>query len=135
TKAMVASAQAAQLARRAAEYGVDIGGPVQVDMKRVKARKDAIAGKSRNGVEQWVHGLEGAQVFRSHARFRSRDCIALDDGSLLQAPRIFINVGGRAAVPAIPGIDDVPFLTNSGMMEVDFVPEHLVIIGGSYIGL
>ena len=134
TKAMVASAYAAQLARRAAEYGVDIGGAVQVDMKRVKDRKDAISRKSSQGVEQWLRGLGGGAVFQGHARFEGPTRVRVND-TVLEAKRIFINVGARAAVPPIPGIDKVPFLTNSGMMEVDFVPEHLVIIGGSYIGL
>ena len=135
TKAMVASAYAANLARRAPEYGVDVGGTVAVDMKRVKARKDAIAAKSRNGVEQWMRGLDGVTVFHAHARFLGPTSVAIDDGTVLEAARIFINVGGRAAVPDLPGVDDVPFFTNSGMMEVDFLPEHLVIVGGSYIGL
>jgi pyruvate/2-oxoglutarate dehydrogenase complex dihydrolipoamide dehydrogenase (E3) component len=135
TKAMVASAYAARLARRAAEYGVDIAGPVTVDMKRVKARKDAIAGKSSGSVERWMRGLARATVFHAHARFLDPTHIGLDDGTVLEAPRIFINVGGRAAVPDLPGIGEVPFLTNTGMMEVDFVPEHLVVVGGSYIGL
>jgi pyruvate/2-oxoglutarate dehydrogenase complex dihydrolipoamide dehydrogenase (E3) component len=135
TKAMVASAYAARLARRGADFGVDIEGAIAVDMKRVKARKDAIAGKSRDGVEHWMEGLEGVTVFRGHARFTGPDRITLDDGTVLEAQQLFINVGGRAAVPDIPGLADVPFLTNAGMMEVDFLPEHLVVVGGSYIGL
>ena len=135
TKAMVASAYAANLARRGPEFGVDVGGPVVVDMKRVKTRKDAIAAKSRESVERWMRGLDGVTVFHAHARFSGRNSVALDEGTTLEAARIFINVGGRAAVPDLPGVADVPFLTNSGMMEVDFLPEHLVIVGGSYIGL
>ena len=135
TKAMVASAHAAHLARRGAEYGVRVAGPVHVDMRQVKARKDAIAGKSRSGVEAWVRGLPGGTVFQAHARFESATRMRLDDGTLLEAERIFLDVGGRATVPPLPGLDTVPFLTNSSMMDVDFLPEHLVIIGGSYIGL
>jgi pyruvate/2-oxoglutarate dehydrogenase complex dihydrolipoamide dehydrogenase (E3) component len=134
TKAMVASAYAAQLARRAGDYGVDIGGAVAVDMKRVKARKDAIARASSEGVEQWVRALGGAAVYQGHARFESPTRVRVHD-TLLEAGHIFINVGARASVPPLPGVDQVPFLTNSGMMELDRVPEHLVIIGGSYIGL
>ena len=135
TKAMVASAYAAHLARRGAEYGVRVPGPVQVDMRQVKARKDAIAGQSSRGVEDWVRGLPNVTAFHAHARFEAAGCMRLDDGTGLEADRIFLDVGGRAAVPSMPGIDAAPFLTNSSMMDVDFVPEHLVVIGGSYIGL
>jgi len=135
TKAMVASAYAAHLARRGEEYGVRVPGAVQVDMRAVKARKDAITGKSRDGVESWVRGLPGATVFQAHARFEAATRMRLDDGTRLEAERIFLDVGGRAAVPPLPGVDTVPFLTNASMMDVDCRPEHLVIIGGSYIGL
>jgi len=134
TKTLIASAYAAQLARRAAEYGVTIGGPVAVDMKQVKARKDAISGRSSNGVERWVRGLENVTVYQGHARFESAHSVRVN-GELLQADQIFVNVGGRALVPPMPGLDQVQYLTNSSMMDVDFLPEHLVIIGGSYIGL
>ncbi|WP_019451441.1 FAD-containing oxidoreductase [Cupriavidus sp. BIS7] len=134
TKTLIASAYAAQLARRAAEYGVTIGGPVAVDMKQVKARKDKISGRSGNGVEQWMRGLENVTVYQGHARFESAHGVQVN-GELLEADRIYVNVGGRALVPPMPGLDQVPYLTNSGMMDVDFLPEHLIIIGGSYIGL
>jgi pyruvate/2-oxoglutarate dehydrogenase complex dihydrolipoamide dehydrogenase (E3) component len=133
TKAMVASAYAARIARRAAEYGVDAG-PVTVDMKAVKARKDAISASSRTGVERWLKGMANCTVYEGHARFESPDRIRIGE-DLLTASRIFINVGGRAVVPDMPGVDQVPFLTNSSMMSVDTLPEHLVIVGGSYIGL
>ncbi|EON20652.1 mercuric reductase [Cupriavidus necator] len=134
TKTLIASAYAAQLARRAAEYGVTIGGPVAVDMKQVKARKDEISGRSSNGVEQWMRGQENVTVYQGHARFESAHSVRVN-GELLEADRIFVNVGGRALVPPMPGLDQVPYLTNSSMMEVDFLPEHLIIVGGSYIGL
>jgi len=134
TKALVASAYAAHLARRAADYGVDIGGAIEVDMRRVKARKDQISGKSRVNVEHWLKGLERCTVLEGHARFESADTVRVGD-RLLSAERIFINVGGRAFIPSMPGLDQVDFLTNSTMMDVDFLPEHLIIIGGSYIGL
>ena len=134
TKTLVASAYAAHLARRGADYGVAIGGKVQIDMKRVKARKDEVAGRSNRGVEQWLRGLRNCTVMQGHARFESSSNVRVND-DLLEADKIFINVGGRAAVPSMPGINDVPFLTNSSMMDVDFVPEHLIIVGGSYIGL
>lgn len=134
TKMLVASAYAAQLARRARDYGVSTGGQVQIDMKRVKARKDEIAGRSNKGVEEWVRGLKNGAVYHGHARFESARAVRVND-DLLEAERIFINVGGRALVPRMPGLDQVPYLTNSSMMDVDFLPEHLIIIGGSYIGL
>jgi pyruvate/2-oxoglutarate dehydrogenase complex dihydrolipoamide dehydrogenase (E3) component len=134
TKTMVASAYAAQLARRAAEYGVNTGGSVSVDMKKVKARKDEISGKSNSGVEDLVRSIKTGTVYQGHARFESAHEISVGS-ERLSADRIFINVGGRAAIPAIPGLDQVPYLTNSSIMEVDFLPRHLLILGGSYIGL
>jgi len=134
TKTMVASAYAAQMARRAAEYGVNIGGPVTVDMKRVKARKDAVSGKSRSGVESWLRGTKNLQVYQGQARFESAHEISVGP-ERLRAEQIFINVGGRAVVPSMPGIDQTPYLTNSSMMDVDFLPRHVVIVGGSYVGL
>ena len=134
TKTLVASAYAAYLARRAGDYGVTIGGPVGVDMKAVKARKDAVAGASRRGVERSLKTLEGCTVYEGHARFVGTKKVAVD-GVVLDADRIFINVGGRALAPSIPGLDQVPYLTNSSMMDVDFLPQHLIVLGGSYIGL
>jgi pyruvate/2-oxoglutarate dehydrogenase complex dihydrolipoamide dehydrogenase (E3) component len=133
TKAMVASAYAAQLARRADEFGVGVGG-VAVDMARVKARKDTIAGESRAGVERSLRTLERCTVYQGHARFEAPHEVVVGDDRLT-AERIFINVGGRAAVPEMPGVHSVPFLTNSSMMEVDFLPGHLIVVGGSYVGL
>jgi len=134
TKTLVASAYAAHVARRGAEYGFDVNGDVRVDMKRVKARKDKISGRSSKGVEEWLRGLKNCTVIQGHARFQSPHAVVVND-EVLQADKIFINVGGRASVPDMPGIHDVPFLNNSSMMNVDFLPEHLVIVGGSYIGL
>jgi pyruvate/2-oxoglutarate dehydrogenase complex dihydrolipoamide dehydrogenase (E3) component len=134
TKTLVASAYVAHLARRATEYGVTIGGQIQVDMKRVKARKDEIAGRSMHGVENWMRGLSDVTVYQGHARFESQRTVRVN-GELLEADRIFINVGGRASVPKMPGLDQVRYLTNSSMMDVDYLPEHLIIVGGSYIGL
>jgi pyruvate/2-oxoglutarate dehydrogenase complex dihydrolipoamide dehydrogenase (E3) component len=134
TKAMVASAYAAHLARRAAEYGVTIGGAVSVDMKAIKARKDAISGVSKRGVESYLKSLEGCSVYEGEARFLSANEVLIGD-QVLTAEHVFVNVGGRALVPAIPGLDQVDYLTNSSMMDVDFLPRHLVVIGGSYVGL
>ena len=134
TKTLVASAYAAQLARRAADYGVAIDGPVSVDMKRVKARKDEIAGRSNKGVESWLRGMKNCTVYQGHARFESPRTVRVNE-EILETEKIFINVGGRALVPSMPGLDQVSYFTNSTMMEVDFLPEHLIIVGGSYIGL
>ena len=134
TKTLVASAYAVHVARRGAEYGFDVTGDVRVDMKRVKARKDDVSGRSNRGVEEWLRGLNNCTVIQGHARFQSSHTVLVND-EVLQANKLFINVGGRSSVPAMPGFQDVPFLTNSSMMDVDFLPEHLVIVGGSYIGL
>jgi len=134
TKTMVASAYAARMARRAAEYGVGIGGSIAVDMKRVKARKDAISGQSRTSVESMLKGMENCTVYEGQAHLESAHDVSVGSARLT-ADRIFINVGARAIVPQMPGLDQVPFLTNSSMMAVDFLPPHLVIVGGSYIGL
>jgi pyruvate/2-oxoglutarate dehydrogenase complex dihydrolipoamide dehydrogenase (E3) component len=134
TKTLVASAYAAHLAHRAADYGVTIGGAVGVDMKAVKARKDAIALASRHGVERSLKTLKGCTVYEGHARFVADKKVAVN-GVELGADRIFLNVGARASIPPIPGLDQVSYLTNSSMMDIDFLPPHLIILGGSYVGL
>ena len=134
TKTLVASARAAHVARRAGEYGVIIGSPITVDMKKVKARKDAVVRSSNEGVEQWLKGTKNLTVYQGHARFEAAHRVRVGD-DILEAEKIFINVGGRAAAPTLPGHDQVSSFNNSTMMEVDFVPEHLIVIGGSYIGL
>ncbi len=134
TKTLVASAYAAHLARRAADYGVTIGGPVGVDMKAVKARKDAVVRASRKGVERSLKTLKGCTVYEGHARFVGPKEVEVGD-EVLRADKIFINVGARALVPPMPGLDQVPYLTNSSMMDVDFLPPHLIVLGGSYVGL
>jgi pyruvate/2-oxoglutarate dehydrogenase complex dihydrolipoamide dehydrogenase (E3) component len=131
TKAMVASAYAAQLARRAAEYGVRVSAPV-VDLAAVMARKDAIVARSSGGVEKWVE--KSAKVYRGHARFTGPDAVQVN-GETLSAARIFLNVGGRPLVPDMPGLAEVAYLTNQQMMTLASLPEHLVVVGGSYIGL
>ena len=134
TKTLVASARAARIARRGAEYGVTIDGDIAVDMKKVKARKDAIVARSNQGVENWMRGLDNCTVYEGHARFDGPRAVTVGNHAL-EAETIFINVGGRASTPAIPGLDKVPFLNNSRMMEVDFLPDHLMVLGGGYIGL
>jgi pyruvate/2-oxoglutarate dehydrogenase complex dihydrolipoamide dehydrogenase (E3) component len=134
TKTLVASAYAAHVIRRAADYGLRMDGAVKVDMKAVKARKDAIVASSRDGLEQSLKALEGCTVYEGHGRFIADKKVAVN-GSELDADHVFLNVGARAAIPSIAGLDSVPYLTNSSMMEIDFVPAHLIILGGSYVGL
>ncbi|RUW75554.1 FAD-containing oxidoreductase, partial [Mesorhizobium sp. M4B.F.Ca.ET.049.02.1.2] len=134
TKTMVASAYAAHLARRAADYGVTLSGPVGVNYKAIKARKDKVSGASRTGLETWIAGMEKCTLYRGHARFESANTVRVGD-ELLTAPKIFLNTGGRAAVPDLPGVEEVPYLTNSSMMDLDVLPRHLVVVGGSYISL
>jgi pyruvate/2-oxoglutarate dehydrogenase complex dihydrolipoamide dehydrogenase (E3) component len=134
TKTLVASAYAAHLARRAADFGILLEGSVKVDMKKVKARADTVSTNARTGLEKYLREMPGCTVFAGHARFESPDSIRVGD-ELLSAPRIFINVGGRAVVPDFPGINEISYLTNTSMLALDRVPEHLVVIGGSYIGL
>jgi len=134
TKTLVASARAAHMARRAGDYGVNLGGSVSVDMKAVKARKDLIVNQSIDNLTRWLDGIEGLSVIRGHARFVAPHAIEVD-GETLEAPQIFINVGGRAVLPDWPGLADVPVLTNTSIMDLDVLPEHLIVVGGSYIGL
>lgn len=135
TKTLVASARAAYMARRAADFGVMIDGPVKVDMKKVKDRKDDIVGRTNHEVPEWMQKIDKLTVFKGHARFAGPHTVSIGDETL-ESDKIFINVGGRAFVPPnMSGIDEVEYLTNSSMMDIDFIPEHLIIIGGSYIGL
>ncbi len=134
TKTLVASAYAAHLARRAADFGVVVNGGVQIDMGRVKARADAVSADARAGVEKWLRNMDGCTVIQGHARFEGSDTVRVGEEQLT-APRIFINVGGRALVPDMPGVHDVPYLTNTTILALDRVPRHLVVVGGSYVGL
>jgi len=134
TKAMVASAHAAHIARRGDDFGVVRHEPVSVDMKKVLARKDAIVLKSRTGVESWLRGMERCTVFTGTARFESPNEIRVGE-EVLQAKNIFLNVGARPAVPNMPGVGDVPFLTSTTILDLDELPQHLIVVGGSYVGL
>ena len=134
TKTLVASAEAAYIARRAAEFGVVVDGAVSVDMKRVKARKDAVVAQSNGGVERGLRSTENCTVFQGQARFVGPHEVRVGD-DVLGAGHIFINVGGRPAAPPMPGLDQVAYLTSTSMMDVDFLPPHLVVVGGSYVGL
>ncbi len=133
TKTLVASARVAHVARDAGRFGVQVG-EVSVDMRAVKARKDAVVNQSVAGLTDWLGGIKTLTSVRGEARFTGPNAVRVGDDEL-SAPKIFINVGGRPSVPDWPGIHDVPYLTNTSMMAVDFLPEHLVIVGGSYIGL
>ncbi len=133
TKTLVASAHAAHLARRAGDFGITTG-EVIVDMAAVKARKDRISGGDREGLETWLEGMKGCTLIRGHARFEGSHALRVDD-QLLEADRIFLNVGGRAVAPDMPGLAEIDYLTNVGILELDTIPAHLVVIGGSYIAL
>lgn len=134
TKTLVASAEVAHQARRAAEFGVRLQSDVSVDMRIVKKRKDAVVAASRDGLESWLRGMERCTVFNGHARFVSPREVRIDD-TVIGASRIFVNVGGRAATPPLPGIDTIPYLTNTSILELESVPPRLIVVGGSYIGL
>jgi pyruvate/2-oxoglutarate dehydrogenase complex dihydrolipoamide dehydrogenase (E3) component len=134
TKTLIASARAAHVARHGADFGVAIDGPINVDMTQVKARKDAVVRQSSEGLIRWLRTTPNLTVLEGHARFEDSHTLRVND-ELIESKEIFINVGGRALVPDMPGIETVDYLTNSGMMEVDILPEHLIIVGGSYIGL
>jgi pyruvate/2-oxoglutarate dehydrogenase complex dihydrolipoamide dehydrogenase (E3) component len=134
TKTLIASARVAHEVRRASDYGVRIGGDLSIDMHVVKARMDAVVSNSRNGVEKWLRGMPGCSVYLGHARLESPHEIRIKD-AVISAERIFLNVGGRAVVPDMPGVDRVPFLTNSSMLKLETLPRHLLIVGGSYVGL
>ncbi|MCX2934482.1 FAD-containing oxidoreductase [Mycobacterium sp. CVI_P3] len=133
TKTLVASAHTAHTARRGADYGVSTG-EVSVDMAKVKARKDGIVLGDRSGVESWLESMAGCTLIRGHARFTDPHTLTVGD-RVLHADRIFLNVGGRAVAPDLPGLSEIDYLTNVGILELDTLPEHLVVIGGSYIGL
>ncbi len=134
TKTLVASAYAAHLARRAASYGVTIDGPVSVDMKAVRARQEAVVSKSRNGVEGWLRGMKNCTVYTGHARFESPREMRVGE-ELLSAEQIFLNVGGRATIPQLPGIDRIQYLDNTSLLKLEVLPRHLVVVGGGYVGL
>jgi len=134
TKTLVASARTAYVSKNAGKYGVNIEGNITVDMKAVKERKDEVAGTSNKNVESWMRGTENLTVYEGHGRFGSDNTVKVGEETL-EAEKIFINVGGRAFVPDFPGLEEINYFTNSNMMDVDFLPDHLVIIGGSYIGL
>jgi pyruvate/2-oxoglutarate dehydrogenase complex dihydrolipoamide dehydrogenase (E3) component len=134
TKTLVASARVAHQARRAAEYGVKLEGSVSIDMQAVRARKDTVVQRSRTNIEKWLRSMERCTVIQAHARFESPHELRVGD-DVIKAERIFINVGGRAVIPDMPGVEQIPYLTNTSILELDVLPRHLIVVGGSYIGL
>ncbi|WED43542.1 FAD-containing oxidoreductase [Legionella cardiaca] len=134
TKTLVASAEIAYHAQRASDFGIEISGSIKTDMKKVKARKDAIVNKASHGVEQWLKGTPNVTVYHGHAFFEGNHTLLVNDERLI-GEKIFINVGARAFIPPMDGLDQINFLTNSSILQLDTVPEHLIIVGGSYIGL
>ncbi len=137
TKTMVASARVAYLARRGADYGIDAEN-IRVEMQRVRQRKRDIVNSFRNGGQGRLEKTANLDLIFGEARFTGKKSLAvrLNDGERqLTAERIFINAGARPAVPTIEGLKDVPFLNSTSIMELDSVPEHLVVLGGGYVGL
>ena len=134
TKTLVASAYAAHMARRAGEYGVLFDGPVAIDMHKVRSRAAQITLNARGGLENWLGGIDKVTLLRGHARFTGAKTLTVGDEEI-SGERIFLNVGGRAVRPPMPGIGDVPVMTNTDIVVLDTLPRHLVVVGGSYIGL
>jgi len=134
TKALVASARAAHMARRGGDFGVVIEGSIRVDMRRVMARMKAISGHSNEAVTRWLEGMENVELYRGHAHLEGPHRVRVE-GDLLEAEKIFLNVGTRAFIPDLPGLEAVDYLTSSSVLELESVPEHLIIVGGSYVGL
>ncbi|MHA6689927.1 FAD-containing oxidoreductase [Devosia sp. A449] len=134
TKTLVASARMAWSARQAAAFGVTVKGPVSVDMKAVKARKDRVVGASVRSLTDWLGGLKTLEIIKETGSFVSPTAVKAGK-RLLTAPQIFINSGASAHLPDWPGLSSVPYLTNSSMMNIDTLPDHLIIVGASYIGL
>ncbi len=133
TKTIVASARAAHMARRGADFGV-MTGPISIDFGKVMARKDAIVNQFRGGVESWLTGIENLTIYRHYARFEGANRVRVGD-EVIESERIYINTGASAFIPPIPGIDSVPYLDNISLLQLKELPRHLVIIGGGYIGL
>ncbi len=134
TKTLVASAKTAYLARHARDFGIDVSGSVATDMRSVKARKDRIVGESTRSLTEWLEGMDNVDFVRGHARFATPGTVEVN-GATVQADKIFIDVGARARIPDWPSLSALPYFTNSTIMDVDYLPEHLIVIGGSYIGL
>ena len=134
TKALIATAKAAHTIRQASHYGLPPAGELTVDLAQVQARKDAIVAASRTGLEKWLLHMPGCTVFRGTARFLSATTMQVGD-AVLAAKHIFLNVGGRPARPALPGIEHVPYFTSSTILALQELPTHLIIVGAGAVGL
>lgn len=134
TKTLVASARTAKVARNAAQYGVQVSADVGIDMTVVRGRAQKVTLDARTGLENWLASLDTLSVIYGHGRFENARTISVN-GEQITAPQIFINVGARPSIPDYPGLADVPYLTSTSIIQLDVVPRHLVVIGGSYIGL
>lgn len=133
TKTLVASAQIAHYARNASRWGVHTGS-VRVDLPRIVAKKDAVVQQFRGGKERKAESRKNLHLFRGHARFVDPHSVAVGE-KVLEGDRIFINTGTRPDIPRIEGLDQVGYLTNGTIMELTTLPEHLLVLGGGYIGL
>ena len=134
TKTLIASARVSHQVRRASEYGIDVAGGATVNLSKVNARKDQVVTERREGLETWLRSFKSCTLYKGHGEFDSAHSVRVN-GELLTAERIFINVGGRPRIPSFPGIDSVPHLTSSSILNLAELPKHLIIVGGSYIGL
>lgn len=132
TKTLRASARVAHQARRAAEYGVQTG-EVSIDFAKVMARKDAVVSKSRDGLTGWLESIENLDIYRDYAQFASTENglyqVQVGD-TLIEAERVYLNVGTRPMIPPIEGLDSVDYLDNIKLMSLKELPEHLIILGG-----
>lgn len=134
TKTMVASAEVAHKVRTAGSFGVQGNPDVRVSLADVVKRADEIVSHSREGLRSMIQGLEHCTLFENSARFESAQTVRVGD-DVLQAEQFFVNVGGRPHTPPMPGLDQVPYLTSSSILRLTELPEHLVVVGGGYIGL
>src|ERR1700687_631513 len=134
TKTMTASAHVAALARRSRDYGLVVGPEVQADMRAIKARKDDVVRHFSEGLRTWLAGMKNVALIQGHGRFCAPHAVTVG-GRTLESERIFVDVGARPLAPDFPGVKEVAYLTSSSMMDVDFVPAHLIVVGGSYVGV
>lgn len=134
TKAMVASAKAVHTARNGEAHGVVIDGRVNVDFARIVRRKDEVVARSKSNLTSWLEGMKGLTLVRGGARFEAANRVRVGD-DVLTAPKIFVNVGGRPRIPDFPGVSDVPYLTSTSVLALMTLPKHLIVVGGSYVGL
>ena len=133
TKALVASARVAHVVKKAHEYGVHAGA-YSINFREVMDRMNAVRLGSRNGLENWITSEEHITLYRGRGYFEEEKVIRVGD-ELITAENIYINVGTRPRIPDIPGLDSIQWLDNASVLELEDIPEHLIIVGGGYIGL